>query len=422
MTESCPGCAAPLRFDPNLQVLVCRRCGGEYFPEDLAEAAGDVSWDNPGGITVDNLIALDEQKADAPTEDNYVEEYMDCMIYVCSQCGAEIVVNDTEASTICIYCGCPSIVMSRIEKTIKPKYIIPFSVSKDEAEKLVRERITGGSFVPKKLKDELTTDCIRGIYVPYWLTNLDYNGVVDVAIDRMESDGKYNRRKVTDHKTVAGDCKFRNLTTDASYTLVNDFMDSLEPFNIRRLKPFDPAYLAGFYSDIADINRKGGKEEALEKAEKLFMETVKRRTQNPINPPVLSVPVGTYEVYDTEPIMCPCWFYTFRYNDVPHTIMVNGSTGKVAGAVPYNRKKYVLMTLGLALITYVIFAFLWTIVFDMVVKSASSEAFIAAGLLLALSLSVLAAGLAKRKKVIKKIKMTESRTLFSFVKKRQDGM
>jgi hypothetical protein len=36
-------------------------------------------------------------------------------------------------------------------------------------------------------------------------------------------------------------------------------------------------------------------------------------------------------------IMLPAWFLTFRYNDKPYTILVNGQTGKVIGGIPWDQ-------------------------------------------------------------------------------------
>ena len=37
--------------------------------------------------------------------------------------------------------------------------------------------------------------------------------------------------------------------------------------------------------------------------------------------------------------MLPAWFVTFRYENSPYTILVNGQTAKMVGAVPVVKKK-----------------------------------------------------------------------------------
>ena len=75
------------------------------------------------------------------------DRYMDCYVYACSECGGEIIINGTEASTTCVYCGNPNVVFSRIAKQKCPEFVMPFSVTKEEAIRRAREQIRKGIFV-----------------------------------------------------------------------------------------------------------------------------------------------------------------------------------------------------------------------------------------------------------------------------------
>ena len=46
-----------------------------------------------------------------------------------------------------------------------------------------------------------------------------------------------------------------------------------------------------------------------------------------------------HKVLQREYALLPVWFLTFRYEDKPYTILVNGQTGKMVGAVPFVKKK-----------------------------------------------------------------------------------
>ena len=61
------------------------------------------------------------------------EKYMDCYVYSCSECGGEIIVNGTEASTTCVYCGNPNVVFNRNARQKCPEYVLSFSVTKEQA-------------------------------------------------------------------------------------------------------------------------------------------------------------------------------------------------------------------------------------------------------------------------------------------------
>ena len=138
-------------------MLVCDHCGGLFNPEDFNTTGND---------------SLIDQKAESLNEiyGTDSKEFMDCYVYICSSCGGEIIVNGTEASTQCVYCGSSAVVFSRIAKQKRPRGIIPFKITREEAIEAVREQFNKGFFIPKAIKEFKPND-IRGIYIPYWLVN-----------------------------------------------------------------------------------------------------------------------------------------------------------------------------------------------------------------------------------------------------------
>ena len=61
------------------------------------------------------------------------------------------------------------------------------------------------------------------------------------------------------------------------------------------------------------------------------------------------------EMINREYMMFPAWFLTFRYEDEPYTILVNGQTEKVVGAVPYDKVKMRLFFVLIAAIASICF-------------------------------------------------------------------
>ncbi len=142
MIVRCLGCAGALRWDPTLQKLKCRHCENIY-----------------------DVQAFD--KDDSP------KQSMKCSIYGCTACGAKLAVGEIEASTFCAYCGQPTVLYERVADILRPDQIIPFKVSKDEAEKSIRSKFAKGMFVPKRIKT-FEVERISGIYVPFRVYNVEY--------------------------------------------------------------------------------------------------------------------------------------------------------------------------------------------------------------------------------------------------------
>ena len=167
MATLCKNCAAPLVFDPATQRVVCRSCGSSFTAEEVESAAKAFSEDKHA-VDANEVYGLNGEKEDDLSFDEIKEEFIDCYIYTCSSCGGEIIINGTDTSTQCIYCGSPNVVFDRISKEKAPEFIVPFQITKEKAMELIKERFSKGLFIPKEVKN-FEPSAVNGIYIPYWL-------------------------------------------------------------------------------------------------------------------------------------------------------------------------------------------------------------------------------------------------------------
>lgn len=308
MVFDCPNCAAALKFNPTLGKMQCTGCGSLFEMEQFD----------------------DKKEATAAA---YEEQYetMECNIYSCTACGAEIAVNGVETSTFCSYCGQPAIVFSRVSSAKKPKYIIPFSITKEQAVDTIRQKLASGFFIPKEIQ-HFEIERVRGIYVPFWLYDIYYE-------DCQYLKGRVKRGKHTYTKYFyrEANCHFGNLTLDGSIQLNDESSQRLEPYYMNGLKPFDMGYLSGFYADCYDMDTAAIKLLALKRTKQLF----DKQVQNTVHASSVEIIAykPTYQIQKIDYAMFPVWFMTFRYQNEPYTILVNGQTRKVIGAVPFHKGK-----------------------------------------------------------------------------------
>lgn len=302
MIRNCRNCAGRVRFDIKSQKIVCDTCSS--------------------GFEIGELSAESDKSAE-----------MECDVYVCNSCGAEVVINNTESSTFCPFCGNASVVMSRVASFRRPETIIPFEVTAEDAAKNIKEKFSKGFFIPDLINPS-ASDLI-GIYIPYYVTNVEFNGNMYLASkDSRKINSGYSRGCYASANWV---------TTDASKKFSDVFSQRLEPYYFDRFRSFDEEYLLGFYSDISDVEE----DEAIATARSRVMNSAHDKMIN-------SFTEGRYfrhiyntqtkfitEVYD-KPVttMLPAWFYTYNYNGTPYTISVNGQTGQVSGGVPWDNKKF----------------------------------------------------------------------------------
>lgn len=401
MATICPNCASPLVFSPEHKALYCSRCGGVFAPEQLQTEGRDL---------LEYQEILDHQDVYGYTEEQYEEGEFN--IYSCSSCGGEIVINSTEASTYCIFCGSPSIVFNRVSKFRKPKFIMPFKVSREEAERLIRSNIANNKYVPEEIKN-FKVDSIRGIYIPYQIVDVEYRDAM--FIQGEVGSGKHRR---TVFYTRAGKCIFHDLPVEASSKLNDGVSVKLEPYYLKDLVPFDEDYLTGFYSDMCDLSRPELDQTIKVRLYTMFLEKVKKSIRGKFRKVLYSRP---FILHKRAPqyAMLPVWFITFFYEDKPHTVLVNGQTGKVVCGLPWKKKKVRREIFWGGMLITTVLAIIGRLIYAMDPSPSSGADVDIYGITLFFSIFLIAAGIAKFKKTKKSIEQTQSTSMFKFVKKRQ---
>ena len=265
------------------------------------------------------------------------------------------------------------------------------------------------NFIPKDIKN-FDIERVRGIYIPFWLFSIRY-------ADKQYLRGTVGsgKHKKTKYYYREADCDFTNLTLDASKQLNDETSQRLEPYDTHALQSFDIGYLSGFYADRYDMSDEQLQTLALLRAKTLFDQEVKG-TIHASNIEILRN-APTYQIHNTEYALFPAWFLTFRYQTQPYTILVNGQTGKVIGAVPYDKPKVTIWFIVIGCIVSIISSFL---LYGML--SAGKEIDETLGMVLVFAGTMFLLGSLLFRKVKKSVALTRAKETNTFVKERQEGM
>ena len=344
---------------------------------------------------------------------DFRDDYMECAVYTCDYCGGEVIVNGTEASTMCIFCGNPVIVFSRIAKQRRPELIVPFKITKKEALKAIRSHFKKGIFIPSEIKRFKETQ-VRGIYIPYWIADAEHYGTVVII-------GSVEKNKSNESDTYyygrAGTIMIRDFPVDASRILPYDISSRLEPYGIRNAKEFNEDYLAGFYSSIADDSFDGLSDLIEKRAAAIFEEEAKADLMDAFPERIIDAVHYTEIDYSSlRYAMLPAWFVIYEHKGKHNTILVNGETGKVVCGVPWNHKilysLYFLFATALSCgAGYMINTFLTETDWDYF------DIFRALLCLVIIICISFAWGIKMFKKVSKSLGLTQGRSVFNFVKR-----
>lgn len=323
---ACPCCSAPLAFSGASGKLECAACGNSYETEVIEamfapDAGSDIHFDLP-----ESASGVSEGMA----------------AYTCKGCGAELMTEDTTTATECPYCGSPTIIPDRIESGVRPELVIPFTVTKEQAQNLFDEYFKGKRLLPNIFLNSRNRIAeMRRLYVPYWLFDCraQANIVYDAQRDHTRCEGDWQITR-TEHFIVcrSGRMAFDGIPVDGSVKLDNRITESLEPYDLSQAIPFSPSMLAGAMADHADVDAEVCQARAVE------------RVENSISQAVRSTVTGYSLVSErrrnirTEggkavPVLMPVWLITTEKDGVTYTFAINGQTGKLTCNVPADKKK-----------------------------------------------------------------------------------
>lgn len=318
----CVNCGAEMVFDPASGKLTCEYCGTQVDPEAKVE--------KPVGKEAS------EHAADGDT--------YEATVYLCRSCGAELLVTDDTAVTFCSYCGSQTVIRGRMETMKKPAFVIPFTKTKEECEEAYRKMLRRSAFVPSNMKDETTVEKFRGIYMPYWVYDIEGPSTVHATGHKSTRRGDY---VITRHfnLTAPGHARYDGISFDASSSFSDNLSQCIAPYDMKGSREFDSRYLSGFYTDVADVesNVYRSDAEGIVTAH-IANEVQKDRTfiQYGVFSDELQKTIGT-RIRKERMGLFPVWFLGCRSKDGQRIsyAVVNGQTGKVAADLPMDFGKYI---------------------------------------------------------------------------------
>ena len=324
---NCPCCGAPLAFSGESGRLECAACGNSFEPEALETLNAPESGDQ---------ISFDRPKEGFQASEDGMQAYL------CKNCGAELITEDTTTAAECPYCGSPTILPDRIEGGVKPEKVVPFTVTKEQAQKQFEEYFKGKRLLPNVfLNSRNRISEMRRLYVPYWLFSCDAHAdmVYDAEKKRTERKGEWEITR-TKHYLVRrkGGMRFENIPVDGSVKMDDKLTESLEPYDLSAAIPFQSAVLAGAMADHADADCDACEKRAVERVERSVEQTMRDTvrdydTVNERNRRIVT------ERGSATPVLLPVWLMTTVKEGKTYTFAVNGQTGKLTCDVPADRKK-----------------------------------------------------------------------------------
>lgn len=339
----CPSCTGPLRFDGTVGKLVCDYCGNQFENAEIEQYYAEKDQKAREAFEFEDSQPDAEESWDTSqiTQD-WGDETSKMKEYECPSCGAQLICDETTSATSCPYCGNPSIIPGQFKGALKPDYVIPFKLSKDDAVKSLKNYYKGKKFLPDEFTNGNKIQEIQGVYVPFWL--FDGSVDADMIFEGIKShtyrQGDY---RITEHAHYnirrRASVPFSRIPADASTKMPDTHMDAVEPFDYNELKPFSTAYLPGYLAERYDLSI----EQCSEKADSRAANTAEYIVKNAV--------VG-YSALRTinkriqlkrgkvSYALMPVYLLSTKWKDENYLFAMNGQTGKFIGNLPVDKGKY----------------------------------------------------------------------------------
>ena len=353
----CPACTGPLHYSAKSGKLACDYCGSSFDVAEIealyarkeAEAAAAKQAADAKAEAAQAAKAEAAEAAAASggwdTSDlsrDWGAEADGLRVYSCPSCGAELICDQSTAATACPYCGNPAIVPGQFSGALRPDYILPFRLSKDDAVQALRAHYKGKPFLPRSFTSANHIEQIQGVYVPFWLFDGGAEGAASYRASNTNvyETGDYEITETRHYHVVrAGSLAVEKIPVDASSKMPDDHMDSIEPFDYAQLRPFSTAYLPGYLADKYDVTIDDSRDRADTRCRETLAQAL-RDTVTGYGACVTEREDIALRRGKVHYALLPVWMLSTKWHGQDFLFAMNGQTGKLVGDLPTDRGRF----------------------------------------------------------------------------------
>jgi DNA-directed RNA polymerase subunit RPC12/RpoP len=333
LKKTCINCGAELLYKPGTSTLTCSYCN---YTQEITPLENSIQ-------ELELRTYLNQMGALAHSEEISMVQ--------CKSCGTNQHIDDTYKSLECVYCNSPLILEDvQKEQWILPGAVLPFQISQKEAFLIFKKWVNSLWFAPNNLKKAaLDPKITKGLYIPFW--TFDANLTASYSGER----GEYYYVSVPyttsiNGKTVTRTRQERRTRWYPASGTVEGFIDDtlikaskkqnvkipakIARWDLKKLKPFDSSFLAGFITEKYTISLKDGHFQA----EKVAHTTATQMAARDIGGDTQRVHDISVKLSNEtfKHILLPVYISNYRYNQKLYSFFINGENGKISGERPYS--------------------------------------------------------------------------------------
>ena len=340
LKKACINCGAELKYKPGTTSITCEYCGHQ------------------------EKISLETSKFEELELYPYLEQMGDqknseeiSMLH-CKNCGANQHVEENYKSLHCVYCSMPLILEdAKKEDWILPGAVLPFQIDQSKSFQIFQKWVGGLWWAPNKLKKaSLDPQFTKGLYLPYWTFDAqlaaDYKGergeYYYVTESYTDSKGRSQTRRVQKTRWYPTSGHVSGFADDmlikASKQRAGRVPSKIARWDLKKLQPFNSAFLSGFVTEKYTIPLKEGHTTSKETAKQIAIGWAETKIGGDLQR-VTSIQL-TREKETFKHILLPVYVSAYRFNAKDYNFFINGETGALSGERPYSFWKIFFATLA----------------------------------------------------------------------------
>ena len=345
LKPSCSGCGnSDVEFDPVQQALYCKYCGTHGADIVVAQAGVDGQ--------IDLAIGLEALEKSLQTDS--VQSVQ------CPGCGSRLALCADSANTNCPFCG-NSLPATRFQplESQRPGWMIPFGISKKLAQEKVSAWLKSRWFAPQSFRKLAGSEQkIAGVYLPYWSFDASahcrYTG--ERGTKKPEAQNKSTTDSSTDYewRSCEGEVApgFENIVIPACERLSVNLQNLLD-WKLGHLVAWDPRFLAGFQTEIAQVQLTRAHAQARDLMEKSLVGDIKDNIggdSQRVHEKDIRWSRETFRLF-----LAPVWVLHCQHQGQNKLVLVNGQSGEVIGERPYSKPKIIALLTAIVFVLYKLF-------------------------------------------------------------------
>jgi len=278
----------------------------------------------------------------------------------CDACGAQISLPEGALAASCPFCASNNVIHHRAaQDVLRPRFLIPFQIEERRCRQIVQAWLGNTWLVPKDLRRMAVVSEFTSMYLPYWTFEATADASWRAQVGRTEtyrSAGKTKRRTVWRWENGQVGQDFSDLLVRGTNHVSLHLLAQVGDFDLDGLVPYEAKFLAGMQAQAYEVG--------MEAAWKVARQDMREETKKKCRAQASTNKIRNFSMHldfkdeSWRYILLPVYINTYRFENKPYQLLINGQTGELAGQRPADWRKIGFVAAGLTLPGILLFLFL----------------------------------------------------------------